>query len=165
MKILVLSDTHISTTIDKLPREIIKETKDVDMCLHAGDFTGYKLFKDLSHISNLYGVYGNMDTARIKEELPAHRIINVEDIRIALTHGAGMSRGTIDLINQTFKDDFADIDIFIFGHSHLTMNKIVNGKIYFNPGSPTDKIFSPYNSYGILEVNGRKIKRRMIKIG
>jgi len=38
-------------------------------------------------------------------------------------------------------------------------------KIYFNPGSPTDTIFAPYQSYGILEINGKEIKRSIVKIG
>ena len=42
---------------------------------------------------------------------------------------------------------------------------IIDGKIYFNPGSPTDRVFAPYNSYGIIEIKDGKLKRRIVKIG
>ena len=44
-------------------------------------------------------------------------------------------------------------------------NKEIEGKIYFNPGSPTDKMFTPHLSYGILEINGKNLKRKVVKIG
>ena len=54
------------------------------------------------------------------------------------------------------------IDLFVFGHSHIAVDQEINGKIYFNPGSPTDTIFTPKRSYGIIEINGKKITRRII---
>ena len=53
--------------------------------------------------------------------------------------------------------------MLVFGHSHQPMNEIKDGILHFNPGSPTDKIFAPFNSYGILEIND-KINGKIIKI-
>ncbi len=41
---------------------------------------------------------------------------------------------------------------------------MVDGIIYFNPGSSTDKVFAPYNSYGVLEIKDNKIIPHIIKL-
>jgi predicted phosphodiesterase len=43
------------------------------------------------------------------------------------------------------------------------MNEKIGKILFFNPGSATDKVFAPYNSYGIIEVND-KIDAKIIKI-
>lgn len=60
-----------------------------------------------------------------------------------------------------FKSD--NVDVIVFGHSHLPLNEKRSGVLYFNPGSPTDDIFSPYNSYGIIEVS-YNISAKIIKV-
>ena len=165
MKITVISDTHISTVSNNLDHKMLDDIKSSDICLHAGDFTEYKVFKELSNFTKVYGVCGNMDDSQIKKELPERMIIDVEGIKIALTHGRGSPIKVMDSIKIIFENSYQDIDIFIFGHSHIPLDKIINGKIYFNPGSPTDKVFSPYNSYGTLNIENKAITRRLVKIG
>ena len=63
--------------------------------------------------------------------------------------------------NNEFKKD--KVDIIIFGHSHTPENKKIDGILFFNPGSLTDKDFAPYNSYGILELND-EIEAKIIRI-
>ncbi|MCM8820062.1 MAG: metallophosphoesterase family protein, partial [Candidatus Omnitrophica bacterium] len=67
-------------------------------------------------------------------------------------------------IKDEFIDAFDEIDIFVFGHSHFPIDEEIDGKIFFNPGSPTDKIYAPYCSYGSLEINDKTIERRIIKL-
>ncbi|HTZ11350.1 MAG TPA: metallophosphoesterase family protein, partial [Candidatus Margulisiibacteriota bacterium] len=61
-----------------------------------------------------------------------------------------------------FKDERADV--IIFGHSHSPLNEKIGNTLYFNPGSATDKIFAPYNSYGVIEVNESGIKAKIVRI-
>jgi predicted phosphodiesterase len=76
-------------------------------------------------------------------------------------HGYGLPNKLIDLISQIFKKD--NVDLVIFGHSHSAVNEKRGNTIYFNPGSPTDKIFALHNSYGIIEIND-KIEAKIIKL-
>jgi putative phosphoesterase len=46
-----------------------------------------------------------------------------------------------------------DLQVLVFGHSHRPELTKENGVWYLNPGSPTDKIFTPYLSYAQMEVD------------
>ena len=55
------------------------------------------------------------------------------------------------------------MDAIVFGHSHSPINEVHDGILFFNPGTPTDKVFATFNSFGILEVND-KIKGRILRL-
>ncbi|MBU1122439.1 MAG: YfcE family phosphodiesterase [Candidatus Omnitrophota bacterium] len=165
MRVLVISDTHIPAVADKLPSIIEKEAKMSDCCLHTGDFISIEAFNELSSWVKIYGVLGNMDEIKLSGKVSYKQIIKLEQVKIAMIHGRGAPGGLIEYVNKEFAKNFSEIDIFVFGHSHLPLNEERDSKIYFNPGSPTDKMFAPYNSYGILDIEGKNIKRRIEKIG
>ena len=62
------------------------------------------------------------------------------------------------------RDRFKGVDAIIFGHSHEPVNMVKNGVLFFNPGSPTDKIFAKANSYGILEITDKKIEGKILRL-
>ncbi|MBU0693416.1 MAG: metallophosphoesterase [Candidatus Omnitrophica bacterium] len=164
MRVLVISDTHIHNAGKELPTILKKEAKKSDCCIHAGDFISYEVFKAISAWTKTYGVCGNMDDTEVKEKLPSKEIIKLGEIKLGLIHGQAAPSDLIYYINKKFSKNLEEIDIFVFGHSHAPMDKEINGKFYFNPGSPTDKVFTPYCSYGILEIDGKEISRRIVKI-
>ncbi|MCM8831548.1 MAG: metallophosphatase family protein [Candidatus Omnitrophica bacterium] len=164
MKVIVISDTHIPTSVETLPTIVENEIKKSDYCLHAGDFVSYKFFESLRKFVKISAVCGNMDDIEIINNLPKKRIVKLENVKIALIHGRGAPNNLIQYIKDEFIDAFDEIDIFVFGHSHFPIDEEIDGKIFFNPGSPTDKIYAPYCSYGILEINDKTIERRIIKL-
>lgn len=159
----MISDTHI-TTENSFPDLLKLESKKYDCCLHAGDFTDTKTYSEISRLIKTYAVCGNMDTFELRKKLPQKQIIKLENVHIALIHGRGGLQETMEYVNEQFLEEKDKIDIFIFGHTHVPLDKEIDGKIYFNPGSLTDTIFAPYRSYGILEITGTGIKRRIVKI-
>jgi len=162
VKIGVIADTHIANKKDNLPKEILDAFKDVDMIIHAGDITDISLLDKLKKIcKNIKAVYGNMDPLETKKQLSEKKIIKAGNYKIGVAHGCGHPLKLIELLTNMFKNDH--VDIIIFGHSHSPLNEQRNGILYFNPGSPFDKIFAPYNSYGILEIND-KIKAKIVRI-
>jgi putative phosphoesterase len=165
MRILVISDTHIPAHADRLPRVIQKEAQQSDCCLHCGDFTSIAVYKTLSSWTTTHGVCGNMDEPALRKELPQKRIIRFEGVTLALTHGGGHPQNLIAYVQKEFQNDAATIDIFVFGHSHCATNEEHEGKVYFNPGSPTDTMFATERSYGILTINGDTIERRIVPLG
>lgn len=164
MRILVLSDTHVPVVAKTLPPIIEEEARKCDCCLHSGDFISYSVFETLNALTTTYGVYGNMDDTVVRKKLPSKQILQFEGIVLGLIHGSGHPAYLIDCVQKEFVQQHDKISLFIFGHSHQPIDKLIDGKIYFNPGSPTDTVFAPYRSYGILQIEGTQLKRRIIKI-
>ncbi len=161
MKIGVISDTHIPSTSKDIPKAIYDEFVNVDLILHAGDFVEIDFLKKLRDFKKTIAVYGNLDSSEVAVQLKAKEIIVAGKFRIGLIHGWGPPGGLAERIEAEFKDE--KVDCIVFGHTHRPMNETKNGILFFNPGSPTDKIFTPCNSYGILEV-GDKIVGKIIRL-
>jgi putative phosphoesterase len=162
VKIGVISDTHIPDRAKAIPQIILDEFKKVDMVIHAGDFVDLNVLKTLRNVcTDVRAVWGNMDPYEIRKGFSEKEIIKVANYRIGVTHGYGHPDKLIELTTKIFKDD--RVNIIIFGHSHKPVNEKKDDILYFNPGSPTDKVFSPYNSYGIIEITD-KIEARIVKL-
>ena len=160
MRILVLSDTHIPKAANDLPERIYDEIVNVDMIFHAGDFVEKEFFEKLKGLKEIRGVYGNMDSRDLRDILAQKEIIDIGRFRIGLIHGYGAPGSLI----ETVKNEFKKVDAIVFGHSHSATNIVKNGTLYFNPGSPTDKVFATQNSYGILEVTDKKIDGKIVEL-
>jgi uncharacterized protein len=160
MRILVISDTHIPRTANDLPAAIYEEIKKADMIMHAGDFAEKTLYDHLRTLKPLVAVYGNMDTMALHQDLKAKEIVEVEGFKIGLIHGHGAPRDLIETVRKEFKG----VDAIVFGHSHVSENTVKDKTLFFNPGSPTDKVFTAINTYGILEVTAQGIQGSIIRL-
>jgi len=161
MRILALSDSHIPVNAKSLPVRLLKEIEKADLLLHAGDFVSLDFLEGLKGLCKMKAVYGNMDSLEVRKSLPEKELINAGKFRIGLIHGWGAPKTLIEAIKTKFLKDKPDI--IVFGHSHLPENSVIDGVTYFNPGSPTDKIFSPYNSFGIIEISD-EIKTKIVRL-
>lgn len=160
-KVGVLSDTHIHAA-SELPKQLLRAFKDADLILHAGDLVELAVLEELKKIGpEVKAVCGNMDAPNVKRALPEKEIIRIDQFRIGLTHGRGAPFNLMQTVREKFSDD--GVDCIVYGHSHSPRNEIHQAILYFNPGSPTDKFFAPYNSYGILEIE-KKIIGKITKI-
>ena len=160
MRILVLSDTHMPRITHDLPQAIYDEIPNVDLIIHAGDFVEKEVLDKLKTLKETKAVYGNMDSSNMHNCLNQKEIIEVGKFKIGLIHGHGAPRDIIEKV----RGEFTGVDAIVFGHTHAPMNIVKDGILFFNPGSPTDKIFAEYNSYGILEIDDKKIEGKIIKI-
>jgi len=162
MKIGVISDTHVPERAIGLPSVVLEAFKHVDMVIHAGDLVDLGVLSELSKVCNkVIAVRGNMDEAGDHSRLPQKEIIRVNNYKIGVMHGWGHPNKLKDLLSDEFKND--DVDVIIFGHSHIPLSEKIGRTLFFNPGSPTDKIFAPYNSYGIIEITD-KIEAKIVRI-
>ena len=158
MKIGVVSDTHCY----KIPEQMVDDFKTVDLIVHLGDFCSGKDLKAFRKINKVRAVCGNMDEPEVSQVLPVRDIFEVGGVKIGLCHGEGSPSGVLSFVKNIFKRD--KVDAIVFGHSHLPYNEIIDGVLYFNPGSATDKVRPPYRSYGMLEVDNGKISGKIIKV-
>lgn len=151
MRIVVLSDTHVGSFAE-LPDKILATLAEVDMIIHAGDFTTKDVLEGLQQLGEVSAVRGNMDSDELKQLLPERKVITAGGKRIGIAHGWGSPHGIEDRVNRLF----SDVDIIAFGHSHQPMNKVVNGILFFNPGQARD-------SFGILTI-GEEVKGEILKV-
>ena len=162
MRIGVISDTHIPDRADAIPKKILDDFKHVDMVIHAGDLVDIQVLDKLkSACPEVKAVWGNMDPDDVKRKLPEKLILKIGKHKIGVMHGYGAPKNLIEILANVFKSD--KVDLVIFGHAHSGLNEKRGNVLFFNPGSPTDKVFSPYLSYGIIETND-KIEARLIKL-
>ena len=146
MLIGVVSDTHLLGST--IPEHIIEALRGSDLILHAGDILDMAVVEQLSAVAEVRAVKGNMDRGEVAMGLPERRVIEVEGFKIGLTHGHGAPAG----MTYRVREEFGDVDCIVFGHTHQPLSGVRDGILFFNPGSPTDRMFATRNTVGFLEV-------------
>lgn len=150
MRIGVISDTHIRSSARLLPNIVFEAFKDVDMILHAGDILIEEVLIELGTIAPVYVVAGNNDSYEMLDKYGTRKIITVKGKRIGLTHGTSGGRTYMNAYVEFYGDN---VDCVVYGHSHKPHNEVIDGILFFNPGSPTSRRFEPRYSLGILTVD------------
>lgn len=161
MKIGVIGDTHIPVSTKKLPSKVYDYFKECDLIIHTGDLVEESVITELGKMAKTKAVRGNMDSSELKQNLPEKLVLDISDKKIGVVHGSGPSFKVLQTVRRAFNGKF---DIIIFGHSHIPFNEQIDGTLFFNPGSATDKIFAEFRSFGIIEINGNDIQSEIIKI-
>ena len=163
-KIGVVSDTHIPYAAKSIPDIVLKKFSEekVSLIFHAGDVVREEALYDLMGIAEVEAVHGNMDEADMRENYPDKKIISVEDVKILLVHGWGDPYTLPYRLLEVYRD--LKVDAIVFGHSHVPFNDSIEGIYLFNPGTPTDRIYAKRRSFGIIEVDGKDIRGRIIYI-
>jgi hypothetical protein len=84
-----------------------------------------------------------------------------QDRHARRTRSTGTAGGTT-LQRALAAFDHATVDVIAFGHSHTPYCERHGAIWVINPGSPTDKRFSPRYSYAILEVAEGLVTPRLV---
>ena len=140
MKLGIISDTH-ARTIDEIPVVIREALANVDIIIHAGDFTQKAVLDGLRSIGQVKAVFGNMDSIELKKILPEKDLFEASGKKIGLIHGTGAPWG----IAERVRKQFSGVDIIVFGHSHEPYNCYIQGVLLVNPGQAK-------NSFGLLNI-------------
>ncbi|MGM0470971.1 MAG: metallophosphoesterase family protein [Bacillota bacterium] len=144
MKLVVISDTHGS---QERIEEVIDREADFDYLIHAGDHLTDVDFAVDNQSWQVITVKGNCDRGLTGE---VEKLFTVNGKQILLTHGHkyALKQG---LTRLSYRVAEVEADIVIFGHTHISLNQSVDGRLYFNPGSltyPRDDSAS----YGVLKI-------------
>lgn len=157
MRIGVISDTHGDRASIK---QAVKVVPNADMWLHAGDYS-----QDAAYLASLVAVpvfaaKGNCDgqtSAKIDE------FVEAAGKKIWLTHGHRYSvkQGTGDLIEWGMQ---YEVDIIIYGHTHIPDQLWCEGLLIFNPGSAAEPRVG-FGTCGVIEItNEGKVRGQIIEI-
>lgn len=153
MKILLLSDTH--SYIDE---KILKYAAEADEVWHAGDIGDLKVTDELSKVSKLRAVYGNIDATDIRREFPLNNRFIIDGIDVWITHIGGYpGKYSPQIKDEIYKNP---PNLFICGHSHIL--KVMSDKrlnlLHMNPGAVGQHGFHQVRTMLRFEINRSKIE-------
>lgn len=153
----IISDTHLPDE-GIFPLRLLADLEKLDLIIHLGDFCNVKAYKDLQKIAPIIAVHGNMDEPELKSLLPEKKKIEIHGYNLGLIHGWGPPKN----MEKRVVTAFSNVDIVLFGHSHVPLAQTIDDVLVFNPGSPTLNRDGT-GSYGVLEL-GETITHRIIQL-
>ncbi len=180
VRIGVLADTHIPDRVGDLHPDIIPifQQRRVDLIIHTGDISVPHVLRKLGTVAPVFAVQGNRDWWRLPA-LPPTKIITIKEVKLLVTHGHGhffsyvwdkFPHWILGYQFERFLKKFSrmkqEFDIVVFGHSHHPENRMLDGRLYFNPGSAYDPLRNRSGpSVGVIEIGEEKaIRARIIRM-
>ena len=130
-RIGLLSDTH-----SYLDSDILSPLADCDQIWHAGDLGNIDILTRLQqHAPVVHAVYGNIDGADVRAELPLDAHFAVEGVTIYITHIGGYPGRYTPRVRKAL--DLHRPDLYVCGHSHIlkVMPDKRRGLLHMNPGA------------------------------
>jgi uncharacterized protein len=126
----LISDTH-----GFLDEAIVSHFEKCDEVWHAGDFGPAEVLDRLKNFKPLRGVFGNIDGAQIRSELPRDLEWMCEGLRVYMTHQGGYPGHYDARAKRELKQ--RKPDLFICGHSHIVrvMRDPELKLLHMNPGA------------------------------
>lgn len=154
MRLLLLADTHVPVRARRLPDRVWEEVAAADLVVHAGDWVVPELLDELeARSTRLLGCYGNNDGPELRRRLPEVATAELEGLRVGVVHETGQKQGR----ERRMRAAFPDLDLLVFGHSHIPWDTEADGLRLLNPGSPTDRRREPTCTYMTLTLRDRRI--------
>jgi uncharacterized protein len=165
-RVVVIGDTHMPRFGRVLPGPLVEGLRAADLILHVGDMTDAFVLDLLAAFAPVEAVAGNNDPPELVERLGHARVVEVEQLRVGLTHGyRGPGRTTPERAWRTFESWQPPIDAICFGHSHQPLVEQRDGIWLLNPGSPTDRRREPSYSFLTLDIDGRALRPELVRYG
>ncbi|HLP94986.1 MAG TPA: metallophosphoesterase family protein [Saprospiraceae bacterium] len=131
-KIGLLSDTH-----SVLDERVMTHFAECDEIWHAGDVGDIRVWDALKAFKPVRGVYGNIDGAKLRAELPLDLRFECEGVPVFMTHIGGYPGRYDPRVGKLLKEDPPAGGLFISGHSHIlkVMPDKTLGFLHINPGA------------------------------
>jgi uncharacterized protein len=144
MRLVLTADTHVPKRARDLPPQLWDAIDRADVVVHAGDWVDVALVDVISSRARLIGVHGNNDGQLIRANLPEIAYADLDGVRLAVVHETGPK----DRREQRCAARFPDVDVLVFGHSHIPWDTMAStGLRLLNPGSPTDRRHQPHATF------------------
>ncbi len=170
MLIGLLSDTHVASTNQKLPRQLLDALKGVDIILHAGDIWIPSVLDELETVAPVKAAMGDDD---LKADLGNDKrvadtqTLSFDGFTLWLTHikpHYGIINPNSDLYSSESRSKHSP-DIIIFGHTHRPTTERYANILLVNPGSPTFPSYMPkLGTIGLLDLNSGGAEVRIVQL-
>ncbi|GIL36380.1 MULTISPECIES: metallophosphoesterase family protein [Phycicoccus] len=139
-RVLLMSDTHLPKRAKDLPAPLWDAVEAADLVVHAGDWVDEATLDALeARSARLLACWGNNDGPGLRARLPEVARATIEGVRVAVVHETGQKQRREERMRVTYPD----VDLLVFGHSHIPWDTAQDGLRLLNPGSPTDRRRQP----------------------
>ncbi len=154
MKILLLSDTH-----GYLDESILEHVREADEVWHAGDIGPGDVLETLQALKPLRVVYGNIDDARLRREIPLDLHFTLAGLRVFMTHIGGYPGRYSPHAREQLDARAGEVDLFICGHSHIlkVMPDRKRGLLHMNPGACGTHGFHKFRTMLRFRIEGGRV--------
>jgi len=150
VRIGVISDTH-----GLLRVEALNALGGSDYIIHAGDIGAPEILEELAAIAPVTAVRGNVDRAVWAKKLPVTELLEMGGVSIYVLHN-------LQELNLT--PEVVGFRVVVSGHSHIPMQNMQNGVLYFNPGSAGPRRFKLPVSVGRLLVRDGRVEGEIVEL-
>ena len=170
LRIGLISDTHIPEARGELWPQAFAALGGVDLILHGGDIHDVVVLDQLGELAPVYSARGNgEDGSGGRVVAPPHPclryswLLDLPGLRLGLTHDLPVPEFPPRLTVERWKQRrFAtdDIDVIVYGDSHVEAIDVVGTTLCVNPGSPTypHNLNTQLGTLGFLEVDGSRVR-------
>jgi putative phosphoesterase len=142
--------------MQRLPDQVFRIFRGVDLILHAGDVDRIEYLSDLTTLAPLHAVRGNLHFGDLSDggyDLPVELQLTVAGYSVVVNHGGwpdlwsqatdwfveSLLRPGGEVLNQRIASRLARLnpgaDVILFGHSHRPYRAWHDGTLIFNPGA------------------------------
>jgi len=151
VKVGLVSDTH-----DLLDPKLEGLFRGVEAILHAGDVTRAHVLEGLARLAPVHAARGNNDVGPFGASLPEHLWVELGAITVLVVHQIG-ARDRLDptLVRALTR---RPAELVLHGHSHRPGVRLLDGRLFVNPGSAGPRRFSLPRAAGLLVVHSREVR-------
>jgi putative phosphoesterase len=146
----VISDTH-----GLLRPEAVTVLRGSHYIIHAGDIGDPAVLERLEEVAPVRAVFGNVDHGGWARKIPATQVLEVGGVSIYVLH---------NLHDLEIKPEAAGFAAVVSGHNHVPKQEVMNGVLYFNPGSAGPKRFTLPVCVGKLLLRDGKVSAEIIEL-
>ncbi len=150
----LISDTH-----GMLRAEVHDALAGVSLILHAGDVGGEGILDELAVIAPVQAVFGNTD-ARWEPGLAAERVVEIEGVRIHVSHGHEVGRPNAARLTAAYPG----FHVLVYGHTHVQKIEELDGVLVINPGAAGARRFDLTPSVARLTIADGAVEARIVDL-
>lgn len=178
VRVGLVADTHIPEARAELWPEVLDAFAGVDLILHGGDIHDLSVLDALERLAPVHAARGNgEDGSGFRGAAPddgrlAHAwLLDVGGCTVALTHDVPVPEVPPHLTvarwcERRFGSSADEIDVMVYGDTHVEALDLISGVLCVNPGSPT----FPHNrstqlgTVGFLEIEGGRARASIVQL-
>jgi uncharacterized protein len=169
LRVGLISDTHIPEARAELWPQVFDLFDGVDAILHGGDIHELRVLDQLGELAPLWSARGNGEDGSAGRPVAADDprlryswLLDLAGVRVGLTHDLPMPEIPPNFTVTRWKDrrfGTQDIDVLVYGDSHVERIDVVGPTLCVNPGSPTypHNLNTQLGTIGFLEIDAATV--------